>query len=524
MKQAIGPSVFAGVLFVAVTLAGNAQAGPPVDVQMRARCAQVELSKAIGESVDPEDVRMCRELATRPRPPRPEPTTDTFKLPPPLPPKAERGRPDWIDQPPSDAQVLYGVGTGAKAPYAFAEAVSMIAAQLQVDIDSKTDINRQEWAIERRNGKKRQEKSFFSEDIRQATRMVVSASLEDVRLVDQWTDPKARDVWVLASLDLGAMKSREDALIESILDALTTATQLVADEMARGVLSQDTLVGMLSALGDVQSMGRRKFPDRVRDAWEKASSQFQRAAKDLLSCVEVSGTFMPGRGAGGGIRDGVTIPDGSALVLKMTCRGIPIVNATMRTVAEGGFVQLPDKVVTDGEGVVETILKGSRGRGVTIGFVHDLKSRPGAFWVGSLRPRPQGQFKFSPARPAEIRFIVEGGTDEENSALAQEMRAFATKAWGAIEADRGGRTASALELVAHLRFSPSGNPGSKVSVPVEAALTLRTPSGGVLWTTEIRAGALAQDEESARDRALQNLLRMIGRSKFEPLLDPAVTF
>ena len=112
-------------------------------LEQRAKCAAVELSKAMGERVSVMDRKACSAAGQMKAPKKkPKPFANVnLKVDKP----AANSRPSWINSIPTQHGVYYGVGEGPTTMAALREALTQVAAQVQIEIRSemvrKTDTS-----------------------------------------------------------------------------------------------------------------------------------------------------------------------------------------------------------------------------------------------------------------------------------------------------------------------------------------------------------------------------------------------
>ncbi len=523
MKHTVIPFMFALLLGLAVA-PGSATADRMDSVRQRAECAQMEMEKALGHKVPAAKWRACQAVPDalaahkQPKPPRDD-FTDV-RPPAPLKVAPPAGRPVWVDRPPHAEGILYGVGNGKTVQQAFNRALVMIAAQLQVTIRSSiSQMSEENHKGTVRNGKLVKGETRTHQFIQSTSRMIVRGNLKNARLEDQWTDPKKGVTWVLASLDIAAIEKKKQALINAVFKALERATLRLNRRMKDGVLDQNMLRDLVAVIGDVKALGRTDLGREVRKAWSRAFSRFRDNVRSLAECVEVKGTYILPDGSRVPAPDAPKLPPGSKVELQVSCHGIPIVNARLKPWVLRGLVQVPDTLYTDAKGMVTFKVGAGFGSGIRMGFTHDMKSEPGAFWLSSLKPKRRGMIEFGAWKPATIVFHVTGGTTRENRSFGEELKSYARRWWGVTVT----RNNPLLKGEIHLRFGNTSHPGSKVMQPVsvDIAITL-AKGGGVLMDKTVKTGYLAQTPKEARARALRNLVRLLGRMKLSGILDTSV--
>ncbi|MBL6975772.1 MAG: LPP20 family lipoprotein [Deltaproteobacteria bacterium] len=512
----------ASVTLLVVLGIPDARADGMSGVRQRAKCAQVEMALALGHKVALEDKRACEKVpdALEAKKQPKEPKLEEAKPPAPVKVIAHADRPAWVDRPPVARGILYGVGDGPDAQRAFGRALVMIAAQLQTEIRSTTTAHASETSDTLSVGNRTAHREASHEHVSSTSRMIVGGSIDDAKLEDQWVDHAKGVTWVLASLDVGAIEQRKQALVDAVHAALAAAAdRLNQGVRENGVLDQAALRDLITVIGDVRALGDTDLSREVRKSWRPAFQDFRDTVRKLVNCVEVDGDYRLPNGRLVPVDRTPDLRKGSKMLLQVTCRGIPVANARLKTHADGGLVQVPPTVFSEGQGEMEVPVGTSFGTGVRVGFAHDLESVPGAFWLSALKPSRKGQVEFGASRPSTILFEVSGGTSKENRFIAEEMADVALKQWGATTVERR----ALLKGKVRIRFGTITRPGSKVMQPVElhVALTLASQGGNLLDQT-LKTGALAADEKTARADALRSVVLRLNRLKIPGVLDTSV--
>lgn len=516
-----------GILFIfylaIVWVAMPAVADRMDNVRNRAKCAQLEMEKALGNKVSERDWRRCKSIPNALTVHKKTEPKDTFAdVQPPAPVKVtvHEGRPAWVDRPPVAEGILYGVGSGENAQHAFNRALVMIAAQLQVTIRSsisRVDSETHKETI--KNGYLLNDETKTHQYAQSTSQMIVKGTLKDAKLEDQWTDTKKDMTWVLASLDLAAIERRKQALIKAVFLALSRATARLNHRLLTDhVLDQQMLRDLIAVIGDVRALGRTSLGHDARSGWKNAFRRFRDNVRRLAQCMDVEGAYILPNGRRIPVNDAPKLPPGSRIDLFVNCRGIPIVNAKIKPWVEAGLVQIPDTIYTDRKGKMEIKVGTGFGSGIRLGFTHDMKSEPGAFWLKSMKPTRKGMIEFGAWRPATINFDVTGGTGKENGNFRDELESYARKWWGVTITHKK----PLLKGKIRLRFGNLTHPGAKVMQPVEVDIAITLESGGVLLDKTVKTGFLAETKEKARASALKNLVRRLGRMKLSGILDTSV--
>lgn len=490
-------------------------------VRNRAECAQLEMEKALGHKVSQSKWNACKSVPNAVHK-QPKSHDNFADVQPPVPIKVTplKARPAWVDRPPRSKGILYGVGSGKNAQPAFNRALVMIAAQLQVTIRSSiTQLASESHKETIKNGWVKNDETNAHQYIQSTSRMIVRGNIKNARLEDQWTDHKKGVTWVLASLDIAAIERKKQALVNAVFLALAQATNRLNLRLHKdGVLDQQMLRDLVAVIGDVRALGRSSLGRDARSAWAGAFRRFRENVRRLAECMDVDGTYILPNGRQVPVADAPRLPPGSRIELNVSCRGIPIVNARIKPWVKAGLVQIPETLYTDAKGKMVIKVGTGFGSGIRLGFTHDMKSEPGAFWLGSMRPSRKGMVEFGAWKPATIAFHVTGGTPKENKKFGNELKSFARKWWGVTIAAKK----PLLKGQIRLRFGNLTHPGTRVMQPVEVDIAVTLTKGGVLLDKTVKTGFLAQTKEKARANALRNLVRRLGRMKLSGILDTSV--
>ncbi|MEC9072069.1 MAG: LPP20 family lipoprotein, partial [Myxococcota bacterium] len=319
-------SVSAALLLGFVATPADARGGK-AGLQDRAACASISLAIAVGEAVSDADRAKCgsrgRKAASKAAD-SPAVSAPQINRPPARQPQTSR--PDWIDRPPAADGILYGVGSGSSARDAFAQAVSMVGAQIKVTIKSELRVHSEESTTTESDGK---ERTTGRDNVSSTTRMLVHGVLEDVVFEDQYVDKGAEETWVLASLNIAALRAKEQAVLDAVLGSLSGATERLVDRMrGEGVFDQGAMSDVIDVLIETIDMGKSKFGKKVKKKWKKPFRALKAAARGALSCLEVAD-------ASG---EPLTEPlDPGEHRLLFQCNGVPIVNTRLVTDVQEGL-------------------------------------------------------------------------------------------------------------------------------------------------------------------------------------------
>jgi hypothetical protein len=295
-----------------VSLASQAAAQEKDLFDVSAACVRVELLQAVGDRVPPEEAARCAAQPKRSSPPpvRPAPppgsrgaARDGFFSPPAL--AAEelpmlKQRPSWLDGKVPEGKILFGVGMVTRADssgteerrLAMQRATFEIAAQIQTVIDSALVSTQSAVSTEVKGPDGRTRSTAASaQAFSNTTRMLVQSAIDGLKLEGVYRDPQSGNYWLLASLDQAEIERREDAVAQSVIAAMTTAAEQVADAFRKDALSQEVIFGLADAIEQANVVGRSPIGKKVKGRWKTAQEQLLRTAKRLASCVEVKGGY-----------------------------------------------------------------------------------------------------------------------------------------------------------------------------------------------------------------------------------------
>lgn len=488
-------------------------------VRQRADCAELQLRIALGERVSASRRAQCERQETPATPPplvRPKLATESGKSQIPdlfkdvrpsrvaSPPQMEHTRaPSWINRLPSRQGIFYGVGQGTDLPLAFRRAVTVIAGQVQTHIRSISNLYQSESSKERDGHRTTSSKTYVSE----SSQMIVRGVVDQVKIEDQYTNTETNQVWVLAKLDVAAIRKQEDALVRSVYQILERAASRLQVFMSKDqVLDQSALFEMISVLDEVKTLGRSRLGRKVRHRWEHQFNAFRRLVEKITDCLHVKGNFRFQEkviNAQGFPR----IDDNTEMQVVLFCKKIPIVNGKFNTHVTGGITSIPSIVETDDKGRASGNLGAVFGRGkIKIGFTHALRDLEGAQWLGRISPSQYGTIGFTAPRPARMSIHLTGISGEIKRKVLAALETLVGQKWGAQIVN----SSSSLSASCRVNYGNVSPAGGKYAVPVEISFVVSS-AGGKIFEKKAHAGSLANSPAQARTKALTNLLRAIQR-------------
>lgn len=514
MKKAVF-TVSMMMLATLVTLPAMGQDYP--EVRSRAGCAQVELAMAMGDPVSPQDKAACEGFTVKPpaEKPKPEATGDVvfqtvkqedFKQVTTVP--VVKSKPNWLNGKPAEGDLIYGVGISKKREVpedrmllmAMQRGMLEIAAQLQVKIDSTLEMEDAEMRSSvTRGGKTKSEHASYSA-ISESTRMMIQGAVEDARLVDTYKD-KGGTLWALMALDIGKIAAREQAVVESVLTMLADAAAAAANALGADQFSQELLLRILDTLMEVRAVERTKIGKKVKGEWSKEYQGLLRLAKAMAECIEVRGGYLSWKDDAGEIQTNTNY-----LAFAVACNGKVLANAKFTASVDGGFVDLPDVLVTDDRGRGKVKIGKSFGSDrLTIALLHDLSASRGVKLLKKIRTSNKSEFEIRATAKPRANLKVQGLdlTWLGKYGLSDAIAAWLQKKWGA-EIVKGNKARLKVTVLFSLNDAIEVN--GRYSVPVDLSVTVTGPRG-TLFEKSGRHGGLAKTEHKAREQAFKRIVR-----------------
>ena len=466
-------------------------------LRSRASCASIDMAIALGERVSKKDRELC---AGRPKPkPKPPvtavaPTAKQAEVLSAPPIKAHSSPPDWIERPPVERGMIYGVGEGAEAKQAFAKAMDMCAGQVKASIHSEMEEESSQ-SVQTVGGR---ESVSSSENLSSTSKMLVRAVLEDVRIVDQYVDQKAGRTYVLASFDMAALQAKKQAIVESVLESIADATEKLTRSIASGKLDQSDITAVVNVLVDITAIGRTRMGRELKAQWLKPYRQLKNAVSLLVECLEV-------RSQSGGKLPQPMKP--GAVALKVTCRGVPVTNASMVVNVSNGLASAPNTTATDGDGLVEMRVAHTYGKGeVQLALRHDLSAIRNSDVLGKISDSPRARWTMSTQGPAKVTMKVIGVKGTQGDRISEGVGAWLAQKFGADVVKRGAH----LESIIRMNIETSVNVGDKYTQPLRWQITVQG-KGGTVFDRKGKTGVLADSPEKAVEDAITSMFQRINR-------------
>ncbi len=478
-------------LSAALTLACAhvASASPPADLDLRSRCADVELSQALGEKVSATDAAACA-AAPKPSkavakeaapPPRPTPAIQAAA---PLTPAKPASKPVWVDGWPKEDGKLFGVGSGRDLETAFAAATRVVAAQLHAQVSGTTNASDSVRAKSSDNGPEDVQRTSTASA---TTMLIVDAAVEDIHVDDQWRE-QGGTLWVLASLDMAALEKRDEAMVGAVLESLAQVEARIAAALAeKGPIPYSTLVDAVESAQETSGFMRTSVGRRLKDRWKGALERVGRTLGKVARCMEVKAVSSTS----------------SEVTMSASCRGHAWSNARLLVGIDNGLGKVPAVVETDGSGEM-TIdygpVFGTKGA-TALSFTMDLGPRQQASWLVWPSQLPSNTWKVpAPLVPEAIIAIAEDAPESFKRDVAAGLRT----AYGLAPTHNEG----GLRANCRLTTSPPIQTGTMWVATMEMSIQL--VSGGLaLDTRKVKGSGAGPSSAEAQKRADEDLRKKV---------------
>ena len=342
----------------------------------------------------------------------------------------------------------------------------------------------------------------------ESSQMIVRGVVDEVKIEDQYNEPGTGVIWVLASLDMDAVRKKQDALVASVFQILERAiTRINAHVKTNKVLDQPAMLELVGVLAQVKRLGLSRLGRKVRDRWMPTYSSYRRLLERLAECVQVKAAVYR---QGEERLDAATCPkimDGTRVELNFGCKMLPLTNARLKVDISGGLTGMPGRLETDGKGRVELGMGQVFGQGkVKVGFVNDLDQVEGAQWLRMMEPSHRGTICFKASRPARIKVKILGAKGSDKTQILDALKAFVARKWGAMIVSGG----APLNASVRLDQGNVSDAMGKYVVPLKISMVVNGEEGK-MYERKSRVGSVAASPKKARAQALKNLLQTIGR-------------
>jgi len=415
---------------------------------------------------------------------------------------AHQSPPGWIMRIPSRSGVLYGVGQDRTLLMAFRRASTVIAGQLQVHIRSVADLEQSEHTTTTNGKSDTSSRTYVAE----SSQMIISGIVDEIKIADQY-NTNTGTTWVLASLDLAALRRRQDVLVTSVLRTIErAASRLSVTTTKKHIIDQTALFELIGVLEDVKALGRSNLGRSVRHRWRGQFYAFRRLVERIIECVHVTSGY---RTNGKLINTGPCpkISDGTVMELALSCNNLSLANGRFETDVTGGITAIPAVLESDANGRIRVPLGAIYGQGeVKVGFTHSLRGVDGAHWIKNVRPSNRASICFEAHRPATIGIRITGSPNEFARKVQTALETFVARRWGAqiVQAQ------APLQMVVRLDFGNVSSAMGKFAVPLTIRVAVNSTQGKLFAKTR-RVGSVGDTADQAKAQVLANLLRDIQR-------------
>jgi len=507
------PALCVGVWMFPAQAHAQAQGGT-AGIRHRAECAQVELSRAVGERVSARDSARCEGYKAPTRSPRISRGDSKRGQVPDLlkdvqPPgragtrKAHKSRPAWIDRLPAGKGMFYGVGQGETLMKAYQRAATVVAGQVQLYINAEHTIEESE--SHRRRGD--DVKSSSRTHVAESSQMFVRGLVDEVKIEDQYNVPGKKMIWILASLDMAALRKKQDALVAAVFGILERAiSRINARVGTTRALEQPALVELIDVLTQVKRLGRSRIGRKVRHRWTPVYDKYRRVVERLADCVHVKAVFTRGEET----LDSSPCPAataGTKVKMVFTCKKLVLAGARFKAMVSGGIVSLPKRLESNSKGHVTLNLGQVFGQGkVKVGFLHDLDDVDGAQWLRTTEPSQRGTICFKASEPARIKLKVTGLKGKPRALIMGALKALAARKWGAKIV----YGSAPLNASVRIDYGNISEAMGKHAAPLMFNIVVNGREGK-MFEKSSRVGSVAATPKKAREQALNNLVQAMKR-------------
>jgi hypothetical protein len=337
-----------------------------------------------------------------------------------------------------------------------------------------------------------------SESMNSTSRMLVKGVLEDVRIVDQYVDTKAKRTYILASFDMAALQAQKQAIVEAVLESITRGTRQLVRSISAGRLDQADITNVIAVLVDVTAIGRTRLGREMKPKWMKPYRQLKNAVSLLVECVEVS--------APGGGKLAQPVRPGT-VKLSVTCRNVPVANAALVVSVSGGLASAPNTVATDAKGAVEMRIARTYGKGeVNLALRHDLSAIRNSDVLGKINDSPRARWAMSTQGPAKIAMKVSGTKGAHSDRISEGVAAWLSQKFGADIVTGGAH----LEALVRMNIETSVAVGGRYTQPLRWQITVQG-KGGTVFDRKGKTGVLADSPDKAIEDAITSMFQRINR-------------
>ncbi len=331
--------------------------------------------------------------------------------------------------------------------------------------------------------------------------------MDDVKLEDNYRDPRTRQVYVLASLDIAALRAKEDALVRAVYAIFARATsRLYVHLKKRKVIHQPALQELIGVLAEVKRLGLSRLGRKMRPRWRVQYRSFKRLVARFTDCLQTKAVFI----SQGTKIEGETCPkivDDTTIILSLSCKRFPIVEARVMAHVAGGMTGLPKRLESDSRGRIKVSLGKVFGQGkVKLGFTHYLKDVDGAQYLGVFQPTHRSTVCFTSTQPARIAVKLTGVKGKEKRMVINALKTFVAQKWGAKIV----RGFAPLKGAVRVQFGNTSKVMGNFAVPVEISIVVNSDQGK-LFEKKGKVGSVGETKKGVRAQALNNLLRAIQR-------------
>ena len=411
-------------------------------------------------------------------------------------------RPGWLDGGDSDSQpnLVYGVGAGATVQDAFREATIVLAGQLSTTVYSRSETRSVAATGYVSSSTGVGMAAVAGLAVRTDTsRIIISGTLQDVRVSGIFQDPSSRQFFVRVSLDPRDTERHSDAVGEAGFELMARATGRFLAVIQEAGLTEDAARVLLDAQSELAQLARSPWGRSGGTRWRNEERELRRLVEFLQSCAELRfGAFNSPDPAMAPIPASATefppLIAQNTLVGRLVCGEQPLRGVRFRITVEGGMASFPDNLRTGPQGDFQLNIESVRGAGqvrlVLRPQYTESEYRQGGAVVG-----------MTTTRSADYRIEIRGLAEGEAGGLREAIRAMAVRRWNAREVDVG---SPAIRCVIQVDVPTATAVMGRVSQPVSLAVSFGAEQG-TIFERRHQSAFLGNSPEESRRGAIASL-------------------
>lgn len=246
-----------------------------------------------------------------------------------------RGTPSWVTRMPKRDGFVHGVGSGPTVEAAQREALSVLAAQLEVSVAVRSTDRISESRVESADHAGNETSAWHGESsASRSVRVVIERSVGMAQIEDSACNLGGQ-CHVLVALDLRGLLAEEGRFVEAVEAELSRLSAVFNSSPTAAARSYDVFREALSFSREVRAFEVVSMSTSPGSAWRRGLARLDRALRSAYSSVRATTIESP-RKAG--------------LSIVLTLEGQPLSSAPVGLVLSTGWGRLPEVVMTNESG------------------------------------------------------------------------------------------------------------------------------------------------------------------------------